>query len=171
MSGRRRFAALLVAVLACLVSLVAGAASSQAAPGYVKHASISLSSTGTCGHLVVTGTDFAANEQVSLTLHTKVFALTTVQTDANGAFSVEVTLPDGVTGNHTVVATGSSKDKASAKLTVSNCAAAAGAGGSTGSGGLSNTGIAVLSIGGLGVLLLVGGTVLVLSARRRRTFA
>jgi 5'-nucleotidase len=166
MSGRRRFAALLVAVLAGLLALVAGAAASQAAPAYTKHASISFSASGTCGHLTVNGEGFAPNEQVTLTLHTKTFTLTTVTTDADGNFSAAVTLPAGVDGKHTIDATGSTNDKASGKITLTNCAGTAGQG--AGSGGLSNTGVAVLSIAGVGVLLLIGGTFLVVSGRRRR---
>jgi hypothetical protein len=171
MSGRKRFAALLVAVLACLVALVVGASSSQGAPGYTKHPAISFSASGSCGHLTVNGEGFAANESVTLTLHTKVYTLATVQTDANGAFHAAITLPDGVDGNHTIVATGSSKDKASGKLTISNCGGTGTGGQAAGGGGLSNTGVAVLSLGGVGVLLLIGGTFLVVSGRRRRTLA
>jgi hypothetical protein len=168
MSGRRRFAALLVAMLGCIVSLVVGSTAARAVPGYTDHASISFSATGSCGHLTVSGEGFAANEQVTLTLHTKVYDLGTVQADANGDFSLAVTLPDGVDGSHTIVAKGTTSE-ASGTLTLSNCAGTGGQSG--GGGGLSNTGVAVMSIAGLGVLLLIGGAVLVLSSRRRRTFA
>jgi hypothetical protein len=170
MSGRRRFAALLVAVLGTLVSLVLGASAAQAVPGYTDHASISFSATGSCGHLTVSGEGFAPNEQVTLTLHTKVYTLTTVTTDANGDFSAAVTLPDGVDGNHKIVAVGTSGDRANGRLTLTNCGGTGGQSGG-GGGGLSNTGVAVMSIGGLGLLLLIGGTILVVSGRRRRTFA
>lgn len=173
MSGRSRFAGLVVAVLACLAALVVGAASSQGAPGYVKKPTLSLSSTNVngCGPVTVTGADFAANESVTLTLHTKVYPLTTVQTDGTGGFSVAVTLPTGVNGTHTIVATGAKHDTASAKLTISNCGEAAAAPAAASAGGLSTTGVAVLSIGGLGVVLLAVGMLLVLGARRRRTLA
>jgi len=172
MSGRSRFAGLVVAILACLAALVVGAASSQGAPGYVKKPTLSLSSTNVngCGPVTVTGADFAANESVTLTLHTKTYPLTTVQTDGNGAFSVAVTLPTGVNGTHTIVATGAKGDTASAKLTISNCGEPVTPPASSG-GGLSTTGVAVLSIGGLGVVLLGAGMLLVLGARRRRTLA
>jgi hypothetical protein len=167
MSGRRRSAALLVALLASLLALVAGAASSQAAPGYTGHASISFSASGTCGHLTVDGQGFAAGEQVVITLHTKTFTLATVTTDSSGSFSTVVTLPAGVTGNHQILATGATGDKASGHLTLSNCAGTAPQ--SAGTGGLSATGVAVLSLAGLGLVLLVGGVFLVASGRRRRT--
>jgi hypothetical protein len=168
MSGRRRFAALLIAVLAGLIALVAGASSSQAAPAYTGPAEISFSATGSCGHLTVNGTGFAPGEQVVITLHSKTYTLATVTTDTSGAFSAAVTLPDGVTGSHQITAAGV-QDSAKGKITISNCGGQGTAGQGAGSGGLSNTGVAVLSMAGVGVLLLIGGTFLVISARRRRT--
>lgn len=172
MSGRSRFAGLVIALVACLAALVVGAASSQGAPGYVKKPTLSLSSTNVngCGSVTVTGADFAANEAVTLTLHTTVYPLTTVQTDGTGGFSVAVTLPTGVNGTHTIVATGAKNDTASANLTISNCGVPAAPPAPSG-GGLSTTGVAVLSIGGLGAVLLAVGMLLVLGARRRRTLA
>jgi hypothetical protein len=166
MSGRKRFAALLVAVLAGLLALVAGAASSQAAPGYTEAASISFNSSGTCaGQLAVNGTGFAGGEQVTLTLDAT--TLTALATDASGSFSADVTLPAGVSGNHQIVATGSTGDSASGSITIGDCGN--GTAPETGTGGLSNTGVAVLSLAGLGLVLLVGGIFLVASGRRRRT--
>lgn len=168
MSGRRRFAALLVAVLASIAALLTGAAASSAAPGYTHGAHISLSATNVngCGHLTVTGTDFAPNETVTLTLHTKTYVLGTVQTDASGNFSKVVDLPLGVNGSHTITATGTTHDKSSAKLTISNCADTGGV--STGGGGTSITGVAVIGISVLGLLLIGAGLLLVISGRRRR---
>jgi hypothetical protein len=168
MSGRRRFAALLVALLAGLFALVAVAPSSQAKPGYTKGATISFNTSGSCGHLTVSGTGFAPREQVVITLHSKTFTLATVTTDASGNFSVAVTLPAGVTGNHQIVATGATGDSDNGHLTLSACGNGA-AGQGAGSGGLSTTGVAVLSLGGLGLVLLIGGVFLVVSGRRRRT--
>lgn len=166
MSGRRRFAALLIAVLAGLVALVAGAATSQARPGYVAGAEISFSSSGSCGHLTVDGNGFAANEQITLTLHSKTYTLATLTTDSSGSFSAAVTLPAGVSGNHQITAAGA-QDLAKGKITISNCATQA-TNGQGANSGLSNTGVAVLSIGGVGVLLLIVGTFFVVTGRRRR---
>jgi 5'-nucleotidase len=165
MSRRRRLAALLIATLVGLFALVVGAASSQAAPGYVDHASISFSASGSCGHLTVSGDGFAANEQVTLTLHSKTYTLGTLTTDASGAFSAAVTLPAGVSGNHQITAAGP-QDSAQGNITISNCG---GQGtNNQGTGGLSNTGVAVISIGAVGVLLLIAGTFFVVTGRRRR---
>lgn len=167
MSAKNRATAIFGVILGILLSWTALAPSSEAAPGYTHPASISLSaSVAQCGgHVTVTGTGFAANEVVTITLHSKPVVLTTVTANGSGNFSVVVNLPAGVDGHHTIVATGATGDKASAKITIESCGAGT-AGGSHGPTAV--TGVAIMAIGGLGVLLLAAGTVLLIGARRRR---
>jgi hypothetical protein len=52
----------------------------------------------------ISSSGMPANSNVRLELHSDPILLKTVTTDANGSFSTSVTLPDGVTGTHTIVA-------------------------------------------------------------------
>jgi hypothetical protein len=52
----------------------------------------------------VSSSGMPAHSQVKLFLHSDPILLKTVETDASGSFSTSVTLPDGVTGTHTIVA-------------------------------------------------------------------
>lgn len=153
--------------LAGLGLAVAGAASAAPCP-YSSCVSIAVSDQnppegGTDG---VTGSGWTPGDTVNLTLHTATYSLGSATVAADGTFSTTVDLPDGVTGNHTVVGTDpATGDTASADITIGG----SGTGDTSGSsGGLSNTGVAVLSIGALGVVLLVGGGLLMLAGRRRK---
>jgi hypothetical protein len=117
--------------------------------------------------VTVSGSGFVPNELIDLTLHTETVLLKTVQADSSGAFSTTVTLPTGVTGSHTIVATGRSGESnvPTANMNI-GCAAAQPV-----AEGLSNTGVAIMSIGGVGVLLLVAGGLVLFSSRRRKVNA
>lgn len=176
---RSRFARTL-AVLGIMVASVGFASSANAAP-YTKAPSIAVSTTNPAegSTIDVSGTDFDADSTVTLTLYSQPYALGSVTTDSSGAFAASVTLPDGVTGTHTIVGQGPSSS-ASVIIEIyavnqdsgnSGNAAGANGSGSSGSGsggGLASTGFAVAGIGVVGLGLLVGGTVLLLSGRRRK---
>jgi hypothetical protein len=164
MSAKMRATAILGVVLGILLTWTALASSSQAAPGYTEGASISLNaSVAECaGNLTVSGTGFAADELVTVTLHTETVVLASVHADSSGAFSLTVDLPGDIDGQHTIVASGAAGEEATARVTIQNCQETEG-------GGTSNTGVAIMAIGGAGILLLGLGTLLVISARRRRS--
>jgi hypothetical protein len=61
------------------------------------------------GQVLVTGENFAPNTAVELWLHSDPVLLTTVTTDANGAFSQLVTMPAGATGQHEIHAVGTNR--------------------------------------------------------------
>lgn len=68
----------------------------------------SLTITGTPAPgktITVSGTSSVANGLVDIELHSDPVVLATVTSDATGAFSAQVTLPAGLTGEHTLVAT------------------------------------------------------------------
>lgn len=126
--------------------------------------------------VTVTGTNFEPNKTVRLELHTKVYLLKTVTTGSDGIFSTQVTLPDGVTGSHLIVAVGGSLRATgcpadpSVSLTIKGSgvggvatSTAAGAGGqSSGSGGTAFTGVNVL------LMLVVAGILIVLGLMLNR---
>lgn len=161
-----------LAVLGIMIASVGFASSANAAP-YTNAPSIAVSTTSPAegSTITVTGTDFDANSTVNLTLYSQPYALGSVTTDSSGAFAASVTLPNGVTGSHTIVAQGPSSS-ASVSIEIysksQGSGYAAGNNGSGSSGGLASTGFAVAGIGVVGLALLIGGSVLLLSGRRRK---
>ena len=161
-----------LAVLGIMIASVGFASSANAAP-YTRAPSIAVSTTNPAegSSIDVTGTDFDAGSTINFTLYSQPYALGSVTTDSSGAFAVSVTLPDGVTGTHTIAAQGPTS---SASVTIEIYAVNQGSGGAAGDngsssgGGLASTGFAVAGIGVLGLGLLAGGTVLLLSGRRRK---
>jgi hypothetical protein len=178
MAGRNRLAALLLALLSLAVGalLTAGASAAKPRPYHHKaHARCTPLKPPVGGQITFNGEDFLPNDHVVITLHSKVTTLGTADADAEGNFSVVLQLPAGVSGPHTVTATGTEgppKDEASCQINIG----AHGAGGQNAGGnhqvnneGTSFTGVEVAGIGVVGVALLVGGALLVISARKRRT--
>jgi hypothetical protein len=128
----------------------------------------------------VSGVNFAPDAKIRLELHTKVHVLTTVTSDANGAFKVAVKLPAGLLGNHDIVAiggdtgvTGCPADPSQVLNFGAAGESAGGAGGTVGAsgGGTAFTGVDVLGLVGAALALLVGGVLLNRSGRRRRAAA
>jgi hypothetical protein len=125
------------------------------------------------GTITISGSGFPANDTLVITLHTKTYTLGTTTTDSSGSYSVTVKLPDGVSGKHTItVEDPATHKKAKIRITIGSAHGAAGAATSdSSSGGLSSTGVAVMGIGALGVVLLVGGGLMMLAGRRRKIAA
>jgi hypothetical protein len=98
--------------------------------------------------LLIKGSGYAPYSSVTITIYSSPQVLATVQADGQGAFEQSVTVPVGLTGNHSFVAAGVDKDGNVRALRLDLTVAA-----STGSGSLPITGPAVL-------WLLVGGLVL-----------
>lgn len=171
MSVAKRMGTILAIVAGAVLTLgLAFAASSNAAP-YTNQPVLTLStSTPLEGStLTVAGSGFGGGDTINITLHTATYNLGSVTTTGSGTFSTQVTLPAGVTGQHTIVATDANTGQtASASIDIIASGSSNG-GTSSSSGGLSNTGVAVMSIGGLGVLLLLGGGVMLMAGRRRKS--
>ena len=161
MARTRRFAA---AVMAVALGIVAFAAPSTADP-YANAAAISVSdqTPAVGGTFVLTGTGFCANEDVNNVLQPGAYPLASAHTDSSGAFSVTVQLPAGVSGVHTIVSTCVTTGRtASTTITIGGSSTGGGGG-----GGLASTGVAVIGIGALGLILLVGGGLMLLAGKRR----
>jgi hypothetical protein len=112
----------------------------------------------------ITGGGYLANSTVTLIVYSEPQVLTTTVADANGNIDVTVTVPAGLAaGDHTLVAAGVDAQGNTHYLTLAITVT----GGTTGSGGLANTGasIALPALGGLIALSAGGG--LLLAARRR----
>ena len=170
MARTRRFAAAVMAVALGIVALgiVAFAAPSTADP-YANQAAISVSDQTPVvgGSFVLTGTGFCANEDVNNVLRPGAYPLASAHTDSSGAFSVTVQLPAGVSGVHTIVSTCVTTGRtASTTITIGGSSTGGGGG-----GGLASTGVAVIGIGALGLILLVGGGLMLLAGKRRKVSA
>jgi len=117
----------------------------------------------------VSGSGFNAGEKVTIVLSGGA-SLGTATADSSGAFSFSVKLPSGVTGAQTIVFTGATSGKTSSQAITVGALAFTSAGGSTKTGGtLAFTGAAVMAIGSLAVLLVLGGGLMMLAGRRRKS--
>lgn len=113
------------------------------------------------GSLTFSGSGYASGENIDLILHSTPISLGTTVANAAGAFSAVVTLPDGITGAHTLEALGRTSHRSSVvAITIEAPAAAAG-------GGLPLTGFALMGTVAAGLAALLVGVFLVTAARRR----
>jgi hypothetical protein len=110
------------------------------------------------------GSGFQPGETVAITLGGT--PQDSAVADGSGAFCSTVVLGATLTGTQTLTATGLSSGSTSS-LTIRIAGASASAG-TAPSGGLAFTGAAVIGIGALGGLLLIGGAIMVLASRRRK---
>lgn len=174
MPAAKRYIAVLTGALAALfATFLAVAGASQAAPcAYSNCTSVSVSTTNPAvgATITVAGNGFGANDTVDITLHTTTYNLGTATTNSSGSFSTSVTLPAGVSGQHTLTVTDPTTSQSNSVVLTIGAAGAPSGGTSTG-GGLSSTGVAVISLGALGVILLAGGAVMLFAGRRRRVSA
>lgn len=179
LAGTKRFVAVMAGVIGLALLGTAFSVSASAAPYTIQPTiSISTQTPAAGGTLTISGAGFGANEDVRNELRATTYPLASAQTDANGAFRVTVTLPAGVTGAHTIVATGVRSGKsASAPIMIGAASSNSGVsrvvtgGGASGASGLASTGVAALGIAGLGAGLIIGGGLLLLTTVRRRQTA
>lgn len=166
----RRLVGVLLSVIALMVGAAGLAGSASAAP-YTTQPVVSVSNqTPTEGStLTVSFQGFLPGENVRIELHSQVYLLATVRADANGAATATVTLPAGVTGNHTIVAIGTVSGR-TASVPITILAQPASSVPNVGTQQmLPRTGLEVVGIGALATgLLVVGGILLLVSGRRRR---
>ena len=198
MTHRTRMIRTAVALLTAMIGILAVAGPALARP-YTHRPGLIVSNAAPKCHsdLVVAGYNFVPGERILLTLHTRTYPLGVTSATRRGTFAKRVLLPNGVSGRHTITATGNRKDVASIAITIRACpvkkrggaglgvegvstsapAAAAGGGGSGGSGTsgasgfLASTGVAIAGIGALGVGLLAFGLMFLRGGRRRHGLA
>jgi hypothetical protein len=166
MPTSRRLSMPLIVMFGLIIAVVAFAGPANA--DYSPHATVSVSNEAPAAGSSITfsGSGFTAGEKVTLKLDNG-FQFNSVFANASGAFSEIITLPAGVTGTHTIVATGTTSGRtASLKIQVGGVGASAG---TTSSGsGLAFTGADVIGIGALAVLLLLGGGLMRFARGRRK---
>ncbi len=107
MSVSKRTIAAVVGVIAVLAAAISFATSANAAP-YSNQPTTGVSNTtpSVGGTDTVSGSGYDPNELVDLVLHSAPYNLGTARADSAGNFSTTVTLPAGVSGSHTIIATG-----------------------------------------------------------------
>ncbi|TWH75726.1 titin [Modestobacter roseus] len=176
------YTATVVAVSAARTAGPAGSATTQAeaaspvVPATVPEAPLTLttdkgqiSSTTPGAKLTVIGTGFLPFSTATIVIYSEPQVLGTVTTDADGNFSREVEVPATLAaGQHSLVASGTAPDGTERFMRM-DVTVAAGAAGTPAGGGLAYTGASVAAPLGLGLVTLVGGGVLLLVSRRRRT--
>lgn len=163
----RRLTASVAVAVGFLLGALAFTAPANAAP-YTNQATIAVSTQNppVGGSLTISGEGFAAGETVSLSLHTQTYNLGSANADDSGRFTTTVTLPSGVSGVHTILATGlSSGQTTSITITIGSSVS------SSAGGGLPNTGVAVLGVGGVGAALLIAGAAMLVVGQRRSASA
>ena len=168
MSTRRRLGAPLIVLFGVIMAVVAFAGPASAV-GYANQTVVTVSNqTPKAGSsLTFCGSGFQPGETVTIALDNGTTYPSAVA-DSSGAFCTTLVLGASLTGTHTITATGTSGATASVQIVVAGVSASANP---PAAAGLAFTGAAVLGIGSLGALLLVGGAALVLAGRRRKVDA
>jgi hypothetical protein len=109
----------------------------------------------------LTGTGFAANSPVTLGIYSSPRVLGTAVTNSAGTFRVEVTIPAGYTGTHTLVAIGYGPGLSTRTLMLAMTV--------DDEADLPITGPGLDTVLMLGLALLATGTVLLVAGRRQRS--
>ena len=176
MTTKGRLGAPLIVMFGVIIALVAFAAPANA--DYAKPTTVSVSNqTPKAGSSVqFCGKGFQPGETVTIGLDNGTTYSSAVA-DSSGAFCSTLVLGATLTGTHTITARGATSG-ATASVTIvvvagvsANASPPAAAASRPAAAGLAFTGAAVLGIGSLGALLLVGGAALVLAGRRRKVDA
>lgn len=127
------------------------------------------STTVTPGETItISGCGYGPGQTVTITLHSSPVVLAVVTVGSNGRFSTQVTIPlDTSFGHHYLEASGTSAGQTASIAVVVKPAPAAAH--SSSSGGLPFTGADIAGMVLAGLILVSGGTMLLVAARRRRT--
>ena len=174
-----RLRAIIAIATAVLGALLLAPAARAAQPAQYPPAACPLLSVSTTNPLVgaeitVSGVNFNPNASVRLELHSKIYVLKTVTTDNTGSFTTTVTLPDGVTGRHRIVAATGAPDVAGCPpnpfvtIRIQGHGVAGSSAGPGGPGGTSFTGVDVLLIVLAAVVLLGVGYALNKTGGKRK---
>ena len=157
----------IIAVLGVMIAVVAFANPANADTPYSHSAATSVSDqTPAAGSsLKFCGTGFQPGETVTIALENGTKFPSAVA-DASGAFCATLVLGVSLNGAHTITGTGTTSGATSStQIQVAGVSANASP---SAVGNLAFTGAAVLGIGALALLLLVGGGLLLFLSRRRK---
>jgi hypothetical protein len=162
MPAVKRLAAVMAVGVLLLLAAVSFASSASAYPDGTAPTLALDHNSGTVGdHVTVTGAKYLPDADVSLEFHSNPVSLGTVHTDSHGGFTTSITVPDVALGAHSIVGSDSGNESASAAFTVV-------ASGNSDTGGLANTGVAVIGLSAVGAVMLTGGGLMLLAGRRRK---
>jgi hypothetical protein len=147
-----------------LLVLAAQAAIAQ----YTPTGSLTLSTDHPAPGAIVTvsGTGFAIDSNVYVTLESQPLLLATVTANASGDFAVDVTIPASYSGQHTLAATGTDPQGSERVLTST---IQVGAASSPKNAPAQSSDAFVLAIAAAGIVLLTGAIILVM--RRASQYA
>jgi hypothetical protein len=148
-----------------IIAMVAFAGPAHAAYGDQPTTSVSDQTPVAGSSLTFCGSGFQPGETVTIALDNGT-NYPSVTADAAGDFCTTIVLGASLSGTHTLTATGTTSGITS--TTTIQVAGVSATAGTTPSGGLAFTGAAVIGIGALGGLLLVGGAAMVVAGRRRK---
>ena len=163
MPSSKRLTAPLIVMFGVIIAMMAFAGPANAyPPGTLPTTTVSTQTPVAGSSVTFCGSNFQPGETVGITLNGTPQG--SAIADGSGAFCSTVVLGATLTGTQTLTATGLSSGNTSS-LTIRIAGASAG---TTPSGGLAFTGAAVIGIGALGGLLLIGGATMVLASRRRK---
>ncbi|HYO17885.1 MAG TPA: hypothetical protein VES02_04365 [Dermatophilaceae bacterium] len=167
MRTKGRLGASLTAILGVIIAMVAFSGPANAAYGDQPTTSVSDQTPAAGSSLTFCGSGFQPGETVTIVLDNGT-TYPSVTADAAGDFCTTIVLGASLSGTHTLTATGTTSGiTASTTIQVLGVSANAGPTG----GGLAFTGAAVIGIGALGGLLLVGGGMILFATRRRKVNA
>ncbi|MHB8449153.1 MAG: hypothetical protein ACYDAQ_01585 [Mycobacteriales bacterium] len=117
--------------------------------------------------ITISGCGYTPGQTVTITLHSAPIILASVVVGTNGRFSTQVTIPLNTSyGNHYLEASGTTGQTASIAVVVKPAPAVSHP---SSSSGLPFTGADIAGLVLAGLVLVGGGSLLVVSARRRRT--
>jgi len=188
-TNRRLLTAPLIVMFGVIVAMMAFALPANAAPYATQPVtSVSDQSPAAGSSLEFCGSGFAPGETVTIALDNGT-TFPSVTADSSGAFCTTLVLGASLSGTYTVVATGATSGSTSSTTiqvagvaadnsgdntsndsgtTANNGSGANANNEATSNGELAFTGAAVVGIGALGALLLIGGALMVLPSRRRK---
>jgi hypothetical protein len=173
MSVTRRLVIALAALLGLAFAGGVLAGSAQAAPYAPHHLTCSASTSNPApgGTITIQCSGAHANVTLTIILHSKGIFLGTMTTDSSGAGTASVTLPSGVTGHHVLLIRDPLGGTSAIPIDIGGSAKAGARAGNAGNsdGDPALTGVAVAGIGALGLVLLVGGGLMLLAGRRRKS--
>ena len=172
MPTSKRLRAPIIVVFAIIAAIVAFAVPANAA-SYATQPTTSVSNQTPAAGSGITfcGQGFLPSEAVAITLDNGT-RYPSVIADTSGAFCTTIVLGATLTGTHVITASGATSGRTSStEIHVAGVTANAGTTTGTTTGGLAFTGAAVIGIGALGGLLLIGGAIMVFTARRRKASA